>query len=90
MVNGNIPGNTFKIDPESKRVLEKSLTYHCSQELSRKANLNRTRGTGVFKRFEDEEKVMEVSIINIIILKSDVISVEKWEASLSMMERRLK
>ena len=37
------------------------------------------------KRFENEEKVMKVSI-----LRSGVISVEKWEASLSMMERRLK
>ena len=37
------------------------------------------------KRFEDEEKIIKVSI-----LKSDVISVEKWETSLSVMERRLK
>ena len=35
MVNGNIPGNAFKIDPESKRV-EKRLTYHCSQASSAK------------------------------------------------------
>ena len=82
MVNGNIPGNAFKIDPESKRV-EKRLTYHCSQASSAKANLNRSGSLS--KRFEDEEKVIKVSI-----LKSDVISVEKWEASLSMMERRLK
>lgn len=33
---------------------------------------------------------MEVLIINIIIFKSDVILVEKWEVSFSMMERRLK
>ena len=77
MVNGNIPGNTFKIDPESKRV-EQRLTYHCSQALTTKANLNRSGSHS--KRFEDEEKIIKVSI-----LKSDVISVEKWEASLSVM-----
>ena len=82
MVNGNIPGNTFKIDPESKRVKQR-LTYHCSQALTTKANLNRSGSHS--KRFEDEEKIIKVSI-----LKSAVISVEKWEASLSVMERRLK
>ena len=29
MVNENTPRNTFKIDPESKRV-EKRFSYHCS------------------------------------------------------------
>ena len=82
MVNGNIPGNTFKIDPECKRV-EKRLTYHCSQALTTKANLNRSGSHS--KRFEDEEKIIKVSI-----LKSDVISVEKWEASLNVIEKRLK
>ena len=80
MVNGNIPGNTFKIDPESKRV-EQRLTYHCSQALTTKANLNRSGSHS--KRFEDEEKIIKVSI-----LKSDVISVEKWEASLSVMHEK--
>ena len=82
MVNGNSPGNTFKIDPENKKV-EKRSTYHCSQASSTKANLSRTGSRS--KRSEDEEKVIKVSI-----LRSDVVSVEKWEASLSMMERRLK
>ena len=82
MVNGNIPGNTFKMDPASKRV-EKRLTHHYSQASSSKANLNRNGSHS--KRLEEEEKVIKVSI-----LKSDVISVEKWEASLNMMERRLK
>ena len=82
MVNGNIPGNTFKIDPESKRV-EQCLTYHCSRASITKANLNRSGSRS--KRFEDEEKIIKVTI-----LKGDVISVEKWEASLSVMERRLK
>ena len=82
MVNENIPGNTFKIDPERMR-LEKRLTYHRFQASSTIANLDRSgsRANG----FEDEEKVIKVSF-----LKSDVISVEKWEAGLSMMERKLK
>lgn len=81
-VKGNVLANTFKIDPESKRV-EKRLTYHCSQASSTKANLNRSESHS--KRLQEEQKVVKVSI-----LKSDVISVEKWEASLNMMERRLK
>ena len=82
IVYGNIPGNSFKIDPESKGV-EKPLTYHCSQASSRKDNLNRSGSHS--KRLEEEEKVAKVSI-----LKSKVIPVEKWEASLNMMEGRLK
>ena len=42
------------------------------------------RSGSLSKRFEDEE------VIKVSILKSDVISVEKWKESLSMMERRLK
>ena len=82
MVNGNIPENSFKTDPESKRV-EKRLTYHYSQAASTKANLNRSGSHS--QSLEEKEKVAKVSI-----LKSKVIPVEKWEASLNMMEGRLK
>ena len=82
MVNGNIPGNAFKIGPRSKRV-EKRLAYLYSQASRTKANLNMSGSHS--KRFEDEGKVAKVSI-----LKSDVISAEKWEPSLSIMERILK
>ena len=82
MVNGNIPGNAFKIGPRSRRV-EKRLTYHYSEASRTKANLNRSGSRS--KRFEDEEKYTKVSI-----LKSDVISAEKWETSLSIMEGVMK
>ena len=60
MVDENIPGNTFKIDPERMRV-EKRSTYHRFQASSTIAKLDRSgsRSNG----FEDEEKVIKVSFL---------------------------
>ena len=82
IVNGNIPGNAFKIDPENKRV-ENRLTCHCSEAFIKKIGLNRSGSSS--KRLQDEEKIIKVAL-----LKTDIISVERWEASLTTMEKKLK
>ena len=74
MLNGIIPGHAFKISRESDRIegrlSRRSLTASITnQTLNRKGNCKNRKG--------HEEKLCRLTI-----LKSELISVEKWEADL--------
>ena len=80
MLNGTIPGNAFKIDRESNR-MESLLTIHCATAFKTRIRLNRSASTA--KRKEQEEKNCKLAIS-----KNDI--TEKWEASITLMEQKLK
>ena len=82
MLNGTIPGNAFKIDRESNRV-ESRLAIHCATAFKTRNRLNRSASAA--KRKEQEEKNCKLAI-----LKNDIITIEKWEASITLMEQKLK
>ena len=72
----------FKIYPDSKRV-ENRLSFHCSSAFDKCTGLNRSRSKP--QRVTQFGKVRKLAILN-----NDIISVEKWEASLTLMEQKMK
>lgn len=80
-LNGSIPANAFKIDRESKRI-EDRLEILSAIAVSKRKELNRKES--LTKRREHENKICKVSL-----LKSDIISIEHWESSLTTLEKRL-
>ena len=81
MLNGIIPGHSLKINGERDRI-EGRLSKHCSvtsitdQILNRKGNCKNRKG--------HEEKLCRLTI-----LKSKVISLEKWEVDLCAIQSKL-
>ena len=74
MLNGIIPGHAFKISRESDRIegrlsRRSSTASITNQTLNRKGNCKNRKG--------HEEKLCRLTI-----LKSELISVEKWETDL--------
>lgn len=81
MLNGIIPSHVFKISQESDQI-EGRLPKRCSaasitnQTLNRKGNCKNRKG--------HEEKLCRLAI-----LKSELISVEKWEVDLCAIQSKL-
>lgn len=80
-LNGSIPAKAFKIDRESKRI-EDRLEILSAIAVSKRKELNRKES--LTKRREHENKICKVSL-----LKSDIISIEHWQSSLTTLEKRL-
>ena len=81
MLNGIIPGHAFKISRESDRIegrlsRRSSTASITNQTLNRKGNCKNRKG--------HEEKLCRLTI-----LKSELISVEKWEADLCAIQSKL-
>ena len=81
MLNGIIPGHAFKISRESDRIegrlsRRSSTASITNQTLNRKGNCKNRKG--------HEEKLCRLTI-----LKSELISVEKWETDLCAIQSKL-
>jgi len=82
LLNGLIPGQAFKIDRNCERI-ESRLSGRCCAVSSIQQSLNR-KGNSL-KRKEHEKKIYRM-----VVLKSEVYSVERWEADINLMESKFK